>query len=149
MAGLIGLASLPGRFALNTISDRIAPQGLLAACIAAQALGVALLAVAGSLPLLVAYVAVYGLSFGAISPLRASVMAQHFGRRAYGSITGVQGVATWVGAGLGPLAAGWLYDRSGGYALALWLAVGALSLASLAVAITPRLQQGEARLAPT
>jgi MFS family permease len=149
LAGLVGLASLPGRFALNAVSDRTGPQGLLTACIAALALGVALLAVAGSLALLLAYVAVYGVAFGAVNSLRASVMAQHFGRRAYGSITGVQGVATWVGAGLGPLAAGWLYDRSGGYALALWLAVGALSLASLAVAITPRLQQGEARLAPT
>jgi MFS family permease len=137
MAGLIGLASLPGRFALNTISDRIAPQGLLAACIAAQALGVALLATAGSLPLLVAYVAVYGLSFGAISPLRASVMAQHFGRSSYGSITGAQGVAIWLGAGLGPLAAGWLYDRTGTYALALGLAVAALALSSLAIACTP------------
>jgi len=138
MAGLVGLASLPGRFALNAISDRIGHDRLLTACIAAQALGVAMLAVASSLPLLLAYVAIYGFAFGAVNPLRASVMAQHFGRRAYGSITGVQGVATWLGAGLGPLAAGWLYDRSGGYALALWLAVAALALSSLAVALTPR-----------
>jgi MFS family permease len=158
MAGLLGLASLPGRFALNTISDRIAPQRLLAACIAAQALGVALLAMAGSLPLLVAYVVVYGFSFGAVSPLRASVIAQHFGRRAYGSITGAQGLAIWLGAGLGPLAAGWLYDRTGTYALALWLAVAALALSSFAVACTPhrhdpeppvRPDEGEASLAPT
>ena len=65
-------------------------------------------------------------------------LAQHFGRRAYGSITDVQGMATWLGAGLGPLVAGWLYDRSGGYALALWLAVAALALSALAVAFTPR-----------
>ena len=50
----------------------------------------------------------------------------------------MQGLATWLGAGLGPLAAGWLYDRSGGYALALWLAVAALALSALAVAFTPR-----------
>jgi MFS family permease len=137
VAGLVGFVSLPGRFALNTLSDRFGPQGLLTACIVAQALGVALLSVAGSLPLLVAYAAVYGFAFGAVSPLRASVMAQHFGRRAYGSITGVQGVATWLGAGLGPLVAGRLYDRTGGYALALWLAVAALALSSIAVAFTP------------
>ena len=151
MAGLLGLASLPGRFALNTISDRVGPHGLLAACIAAQALGVAMLAVAASLPLLLAYVVLYGFAFGAVNPLRASVMAQHFGRRAYGSITGVQGMATWLGAGLGPLVAGWLYDRSGGYGLALGLAVAALALSSLAIVCTPRpsSHEGEASLAPT
>src|SRR5438105_12723046 len=138
MAGLVGLASLPGRFALNTVSDRIGPRWLLTACIAAQALGVALLAEASSLALLVGYVAMYGFAFGAVNPLRASVMAEHFGRRAYGSITGVQGLATWAGAGLGPLAAGWLYDRTGGYSLALWLAVAALGLSSFSVASTPR-----------
>ena len=138
IAGLVGLVSLPGRFVLNTLSDRLGPHGLLTACVAAQALGVAVLSVAGSLPLLLAYAAVYGFAFGAVSPLRASVMAGHFGRRAYGSITGVQGVATGLGAGLGPLAAGWLYDRSGSYELALWLAVAALTLSALAVASTPR-----------
>jgi len=54
--------------------------------------------------------------------------------------------------------AGWLYDRTGTYALALWLAVAALALSSLAVACTPhphdpehplRPDQGEASLAPT
>jgi MFS family permease len=147
LAGGIGLASLPGRFALNTVSDRLGGQGLLVACNAAQAAGVALLALAGSLPVLVAYVAVYGFSFGAVGPLRASVMAEHFGRRAYGSITGVQGTATWLGAAIGPLAAGWLYDRSESYGSALWLAVAALVVSSLAVACTPR-PGGAAEMVP-
>lgn len=138
MAGLLGVASLPGRLGLNAVSDRLGAQGLLVACVAAQGLGVVLLALAGSLPLLVAYVAVYGLAFGAVNPLRASVVALHFGRRAYGSITGVQGMATWLGAAAGPLVAGWLYDRTGSYSLALWLGVGALALSAMAVAVTPR-----------
>src|SRR5205085_9298819 len=112
------------------------PHWLLTACIAAQALGVGLLAEARSLALLVGYVVVYGFAFGAVNPLHASVMAEHFGGRAYGSITGVHGLATWAGAGLGPLAAGWLYDRTGGYSLALWLAVAALGLSSFSVGIT-------------
>jgi MFS family permease len=138
MAGLVGVTSLPGRFALNALSDRLGPQRLLAPCLAVQAGGVAILATATSVPLLAAYVAVYGLAFGALNPLRASVMADHFGRRAFGSITAVQGVGTWLGAGMGPLGAGWLYDRSGHYALALWLATAALAISALAVALTPR-----------
>jgi hypothetical protein len=34
--------------------------------------------------------------------------------------------------------AGWLFDRTGGYGLALWLAVAALALSALAIALTPR-----------
>jgi hypothetical protein len=64
-------------------------------------------------------------------------MAQYFGRRAYGAITAVQGVPVALCAGLGPLAAGWLYDRLGGYALALTLCAAAFVLAGIGVAVTP------------
>ncbi len=40
----------------------------------------------------------------------ASTGALLFGRRAYGAITAVQGIPAAVCAGLGSLAAGWLYD---------------------------------------
>ena len=136
-AGAVGLASLPGRLGLNLLSDRVGPQPLLALCLAAQAAGVILLLHAGSAGWLVAYVVVYGAAFGAISPLRAAVMADHVGRGAYGAITALQGVPIAVAAGAGPLGAGWLYDRTGGYAPAFWLAVGAFVLASLCVAATP------------
>ena len=52
---------------------------------------------ASSLAWLILSVPIYGSAYGAFSPLRASVMADHFGRRAYGLITAVQGipVAMW------------------------------------------------------
>jgi MFS family permease len=138
IVGVVGLASLPGRFILNLLSERIGPQRLLGLCMVAQAVGVALLVQGTSLGWLVAYVLVYGTAFGAISPLRASVMADHFGRRAYGAITTMQGVPIAIASGLGPLAAGWLYDRLGNYGLAFGLCAGAFLLAGLAVLLMPR-----------
>ncbi len=79
---------------------------------------------------------IYGAAYGAFSPLRASVMADHFGRRAYGSITAVQGIPVAVCAGLGPLAAGWLYDELHHYEVAFWLCAGAFLLAAIGIAIT-------------
>jgi MFS family permease len=137
VAGAVGLASLPGRFVLNVLSDRVGPRGLLALCYAAQAAGVAALLLASSTAWLVAYAAVYGAGFGAVSPLRASVMAEQFGRRAYGSVTAAQGVPAALCAGLGPLLAGRLYDALGTYQLAFALAAGGFLLASLGVALTP------------
>ncbi len=65
-------------------------------------------------------------------------MADHFGRRAYGSITAVQGIAITLCAGLGILVAGWLYDTLGSYEVAFWLCVGAFGLAAVGMFLTPQ-----------
>jgi MFS family permease len=137
LAGLLGVASLPGRYLLNRVSERLSPQALLAGCYVAEAAGVVLLG-SGS-PLLVwGYVAIYGAAFGAISPLRASTMADQFGRRAYGAITAVSGIPAAVGAAVGPIAAGAVYDRLGSYGPALALTAVSFLLSAFALALTPR-----------
>jgi MFS family permease len=138
VAGLVGLASLPGRLGLNLLSERIRPQHLLALCAATQALGTAVLALASSSAWLWAYVVIYGAAFGAISPLRASVLADQFGRASYGAIMASQGVPVAFMAAAGPLMAGFLYDRLGGYSVALWITVAAFVASALGVALTPR-----------
>jgi MFS family permease len=138
--GLAGLASLPGRFIFNVVSDRFGPQPLLGLCLFFQGLSVFLLMAAGPVPFLVAFIVVYGSAFGAISPLRASVLADHFGRVAYGAISSVQGVPGGLFAGIGPFLAGLLYDHFGDYRLALSLTAAAFLGAALAIFITPRPQ---------
>ncbi len=137
IAGLIGVASLPGRFLLNQLSDRYEAQRLLALVLGTLGLGVVVLTLASSAIWLYLYVVVYGIAFGARSPLRASVMAEHFGRRAYGTITAIQGCVIAVPAALGPLAAGWLYDRLGSYQLALWLTTASFAIAAVLILLTP------------
>src|SRR2546421_664495 len=138
LAGMLGLVSLPGRYVLNVLSSRISAQKLLTLSVVGQAAGIVVLVQAPSLSWLILYVVVYGTSYGAFSPLRASVMADHFGRRAYGSITAVQGIPIAVCAGLGPLAAGWLYDMLHHYEVAFWLCAGAFLLAAVGMAVTPQ-----------
>lgn len=145
IAGLIGLASLPGRFLLNHLSDRYAAQRLLVLVLGTLGLGVVVINLAHSSTGLYLYVVVYGVAFGARSPLRASVMAEHFGRRAYGTITAVQGVVMAVPAAFGPLAAGWLFDRLGSYQLAFWLTTAAFGIAALLILLTPRPHRSPAR----
>jgi MFS family permease len=65
-------------------------------------------------------------------------MADYFGRRAYGAITAVQGLPIALASGLGPLAAGWLYDLLGDYLLAFWLTAAAYLLSGLIVLVSPR-----------
>jgi MFS family permease len=138
--GLAGLASLPSRFIFNVVSDRFGPQLLLGLCLVFQGLSVFLLMAAGPFPFLVAFIVLYGIAFGAISPLRASVLADHFGRLAYGAITSVQGVPIGIFAGIGPFLAGLLYDLYGDYRLAFSLTAAAFLAASLSVFVTPRVK---------
>jgi MFS family permease len=138
LSGMLGLVSLPGRYVFNVLSARISAQTLLAITVVAQAVGITVLVGATSLLWLVLYVIIYGTAYGAFSPLRASVMADHVGRRAYGSITAVQGVPVALCAALGPVAAGWLYDMLHHYEVAFWLCVGVFLLAALCIALTPQ-----------
>ncbi len=139
LSGMLGLASLPGRYVFNVLSSRISAQKLLDAERGGAGRGHRRVgACSSSLAWLILYVVIYGCAYGAFSPLRASVMADHFGRRAYGAITAVQGIPVAVCAGLGPLAAGWLYDALHHYEVAFWLCAGAFLLAAIGIALVPR-----------
>lgn len=143
-AGLLGVASLPARLVLNLASNRFGPKPMLVLSTALQVLGVALLLGATNLAVLWLYVAVYGFAFGAVSPLRASVLAEQFGRRAYGAITAIHGVPASMLGAVGPLVAGVLYDRLGDYQLALILTAGAFLLAGAFLVITPSAREARA-----
>jgi MFS family permease len=137
VAGSLGLASLPGRFFLNLLSARVPPQTVLAGTLLVQAAGTLMLILAPSAPWLLVYVVLYGAAFGVLSPLRAQIMADHFGKRAYGAITGIQGIPLALCQAAGPLIAGWLFDRLHHYDLAFWFCVGGFVLAALLIGTLP------------
>ncbi len=138
LIGVTGVLSLPGRLVFNLASDRAGPQGLLAACTVGLGLGVLFLILAGPAIWVAAFVAVYGLAFGAVSPLRAGVLADHFGRVAYGSITAFQNLPSAFMSAAGPVAAGLLFDSLGDYRLAFGLTAAAFAVAGLLIFLTPR-----------
>lgn len=143
LAGGLGLVSLPGRAVFNLLSERLPSQQVLAACQLVQAAGVVVLALATSLPALLAYVVVFGAAFGASSPLLASVRAQHFGRRAFARIGAVQGVAALLGGALSPLLGGLVYDREHTY-VPIFLVLAALYAVSAGImALTPPAAAGK------
>lgn len=134
IAGLVGLVALPGRIFLNILGDRVSRAIVLAAITLTQALAMLPLLMMGSGAGAYLFVALYGWGFGAITPLRATLVADYFGTRHYGSILALQGFLTSLAGAGGPLMAGWLYDRTGGYDLVLML-LGALLITSCVAVI--------------
>ena len=134
-AAVASLLSFPGRFAAPFMARALG--GLRIQFVALLLLaGSALVAVDGSETWqLVAHFALFGFAFGAMLPIRASIMGSWYSGPEYGSIMGTQWMVAAVAGAAGPAAAGALRDLTGGYALPMTLvAAGLLTAAALTVA---------------
>ena len=129
IVGLFGIAYLPGRLVVAMLAPKLPLQKLVVGALVLEAAGVALLVNAHSALTVGIYVLVFGAAYGALSPLRGAMMAEHFGRRAYGAITAAQGIPIGILSALGPFVGGFLIDVVGyvpSFALCIvLLAVGA------------------------
>ncbi|TWB45864.1 MFS transporter [Nitrospirillum pindoramense] len=141
-ASLLGMAIIVGRLGVGGLVDRLHPPGVAAAVMAAAALGCALLALSGAtMPgtnaaLVLPAVLLIGFAAGAEVDLVAFLVSRYFGLRSYGEIYGWQLGFFALGAGLGPMGVGRLYDMTGGYgaglgACAAGFLVGAAALGTL------------------
>lgn len=131
-AGLVGLAALPGRLIFTPLGDHVRRTWVTSLIFLTQALAfVALLLLPGVLAV-VGYVLLFGLGFGAVTPARAALVADLFGRAHYGKINSAIALFMTLGRALGPVAVGILYDTTHRYSLALSL----LTCASLLAAAT-------------
>jgi MFS family permease len=134
--GLVGLAGIVGQIALGWLSDRVGREwawtlgGLgFAVCYAA----LLLLPAHPSVGLLYVMVAAQGLLGYGLASVFGAIPAEIFQGRHYGTIFGTLNLGANFGAGFGPWLAGMIYDRTGTYALAWLLAIGACALSVLAI----------------
>jgi MFS family permease len=78
----------------------------------------------------------FGFSYGGVSVLFSVIVTDFFGREHAGSLVGLLFAITGAMAALGPLGAGFIYDRLGSYALAWWLSAAFSVLALVLLAFT-------------
>jgi MFS family permease len=132
----LGVADFCGRLLTGAASDRLGRRPTLAAGLALQAAAFAVLAAAGGLKALYTGAMLFGFSYGAVSTMFPAMVADFFGRARAGSLVGVFFAAAGATSAVGPLAAGWIYDRSGSYDPALWMSAGFNALALVLLAVT-------------
>jgi MFS family permease len=138
----LGAADLGGRLLFGAASDRFGRRPALAIGLALQVAAFAGLAVASGLGTLYAGALVFGFSYGAVSALFPAIVSDFFGRARAGSLVGIFFATAGSMAALGPLAAGWIYDRHGTYGPAFWLSAvfNAVALVLLLFTHPPRPQ---------
>ena len=127
-----GLAVIAGRVAGGWLLDRLWAPGSALVVFSLPLIGNVLLA--GAQPsATAALLAIIGLGLGAgfEFDLLAYLIARYFGRREYGAIYAVIYTVIAFSSGAGPAAYGYVFDRLGTYAPALWSGVGMIVAGSL------------------
>ncbi len=134
IAGIMGIAVLVGRVGIGWLLDRFPASWVTRILLGLCALGCWVLSLPGTPTWVIApCVLSLGLAAAAEVDLVAYLTSRFFGMRAYGEIYGWQLTAFYLGAALGPLAAGLAYDRFGSYQPTLYFAVFSLVLGALVI----------------
>jgi len=137
--GWIGAMQIPGRLLFVTVTARFGALGVTMAVFLAQAAGLALVALAPSLPGgLVLMIVVLGAANGMGTLARASTLADVFSAGHYASIGGAVALGANGARAAGPLGASLLYLALGGYRPVFWTLAGALAAVGAVVAVVAR-----------
>ncbi|MDH3605595.1 MAG: MFS transporter [Acidimicrobiia bacterium] len=137
-AAIAGLLSFPGRFAAPFMARTWGGLPIQV---------VALLVLAGSTAVtidgsqtwqLLTHFFLFGLAFGAMLPLRASIMGGWYSGPAYGRVMGSQWMVVSVAGAVGPAAVGAVRDATGGYTVPMALVSAGLVVAALLTTISAR-----------
>jgi MFS family permease len=129
-AALVGFMSLPGRMVFTPLSERMSSLFLTVITLSLQgAAFLSLLILQGPVGLWL-FVALFGLSNGALTLARASLVAETFGSQHYGFISGHMNLWASVAKALFPVLIGMLYLHFHSYGPVLLMLSG-LSLVSI------------------
>lgn len=130
---VVGVAMMIARFGFGALLDRFPASRLTALVFAGAAIGFLCLA-SGISAITVAVAAVLiGLALGAEVDALAYLASRAFGRRHLGAVYGALMFCFSFGLGCGPALFGQLFERTGSYQDAFWLAAIAASVAALTI----------------
>ncbi|MCC6175017.1 MAG: MFS transporter [Chloroflexi bacterium] len=134
----MNVVNIGGRLVGGVLGDRVPKHTLLGVVLVGATAGVALVALATSLWLLLLYATFFGFAWGVRAAVLNSLLGEYFGRVAYGRIVGLTQTLASPGAFAAPIAIGMIADVTGSYETPfLALTVASALSAVLFLAATP------------
>ena len=118
LLSVIGAASIAGRISIGVATDRFGGRIAMMMCLLILSVSVAFLNFAHDSWMLFVFAVGYGLSHGGLFTVVSPTVAEYFGMQAHGTIFGVIVFSGTIGASVGPLLAGSVFDTTGSYAVA-------------------------------
>jgi MFS family permease len=121
--GLMATMSLPGRVIFAWVGDKWGEKRTLILGYVMKAIGLIVWTTARSIPQIMLFVIIFGLGYGGTIPVRISLRASYFGRKAFATITGYSTLFMSISNIVYPIFAGWSYDLSGSYTRAFTIVI--------------------------
>ncbi len=143
----IFLVTSVGKLVTGGFADRVSPRVVLAVVFAGATAGTVMLLGASRGVMLAGFIALNGTAAGTPLVLLPMVAVESLGLRRLGSILGVSGIFGTIGAAIGPVAAGRIFDLSGSYEVAFLVFAAMWTAAALAITGCRPLAHEQARLA--
>ncbi len=134
------LVSLPVRLASGFLADRVKKRTLtlmLGGGYLLQAAGFAVFLLHQTIPMIYVWFVLWGFGLGISAPLNPTVRARYFGRKAFGSISGVTQMLLMPVGIAAPIYLGWVYDTTGSYIDAFVLLTALAALAGTIMCLIP------------
>jgi MFS family permease len=147
MSLVLVLAGL-GKLVMGAFADRVSARRALAWNFVAQGIGILLIFGAARTAVLVPFVLIFGLSLGAPLVLLPMITVESLGLKRFGSIAGTSGVFQTIGAAIGPVAAGRIFDVMGSYSYAFDAFMIAAALGVVVTRACLTLEAEQSRLIP-
>jgi MFS family permease len=115
MMSLVYVFAAFGKLGMGLLADRVSARVALTCNFLAACVGMILIFGAARTSVLIPFVLIFGLSLGAPLVLVPMLVAESLGLKRFGSIGGISGVFNTIGAFVGPVGAGKIYDLGGSY----------------------------------
>jgi len=126
---VIGVSSATGRLIMGGVSDYLGARKSLALSVVTEGAAVALILLSTRSWMLYPFGVLLGLGYGGHAPQFPALIRELFGMKRLGRNLGLQQIFYGGGALLGPLLAGYMFDRTGSYVTPFAAAAGVLMLA--------------------
>lgn len=144
LLSLSGIAGIIGKLATGMLLDRFRPNWIGGFTLGAAALAFALLIDGVRSPgLIVVAMLVNGYAFGTKTQITGYMTASYAGMKSFGFLYGIMAALMALASGLGPLLAGYIYDRGGGYGPFLIAGTIGCAVSGLLMLSLPRLPNWE------
>lgn len=130
----IGGASVIGKIAFGSIADRIGNRWIYVISFILALVSLLWLTLSRETWMFYLFAVVFGLAYGGFSVSMSPLMAALFGIRSHGLISGLANNGFTVGAAIGPIVAGFIFDITGGYTIS-FLVLAAVSIIGLILAL--------------
>ncbi|HLL49468.1 MAG TPA: MFS transporter, partial [Thermomicrobiales bacterium] len=133
ITGLIGAAQVGGQIVVTALEGWVSETAMGAAVFALQAITLAVILVWSGLAVTLLAVVLLGAGRGGITLMRATLVADRYGRANFAAISGIPAAAQMAARAVAPVGAGVLVTWLGGYAPMLGVLVAIAIAATLAM----------------